>query len=171
MGFRVGLIADLELRLKTYVPGRARAMIGDLSQTESGFSSPVVEVKWKFLDVDKTRLALLFSADLEAGTKAFRPHKIQPAVNFASDFSLGGSYSLNTNLGVGSGHPDPLCATFLHGSVVAPHLFCSLGLHRDLRHLSSPEGWRVAKPNQWGSGLPGPRQPSTRRVAGQGADQ
>ncbi len=100
MVFRVGLIPDLELRLKTAGPGHARAAIGDLSQTESGFSSPVVEVKWKFLDLEETRLALLFSADLEAGTKAFRPHKNQPGINFASDFSLGDSYSLNTNLGV-----------------------------------------------------------------------
>ncbi len=100
MVFRLGLIQDLELRLKTAGPGRASTTIGDLSQTESGFSSPVVEVKWKFLDLEETRLALLFSADLEAGTKAFRPHKTQPGVNFASDFSLGDSYSLNTNLGV-----------------------------------------------------------------------
>ena len=100
MVFRLGLIQDLELRLKTAGPGRVTEAMGTLSQTESGFSSPVVEVKWKFLDVEKTRLALLFSADLEAGTKAFRPDKTQPAINFASDFSLGGSYSLNTNLGV-----------------------------------------------------------------------
>ncbi len=100
MVFRFGLIQDVELRLKTAGPGRTRAEIGDLSQTESGFSSPVVEVKWKFLDLEETRLALLFSADLEAGTEAFRPHKAQPAVNFASDFGLGDSYSLNTNLGV-----------------------------------------------------------------------
>ena len=104
MVFRFGLVQDVELRLKTAGPGRARAEIGDLSQTESGFSSPVVEVKWKFLDLEETRLALLFSADLEAGTEAFRPHKTQPAVNFASDFSLGDSYSLNTNLG-GSSRP------------------------------------------------------------------
>ena len=100
MVFRFGLIQDVELRLKTAGPGRVRAEIGNLSQTESGFSSPVVEAKWKFLDLEKTRLALLFSADLEAGTEAFRPHETQPAVNFASDFSLSESYSLNTNLGV-----------------------------------------------------------------------
>ena len=100
MVLRLGLVQDLELRLKTAGPGRARTAIGDLGQTESGFSSPVVEVKWKFLDLEETRLAVLLAADLEAGTKAFRPPRTQPAVNLASDFSLGDSYSLNANLGV-----------------------------------------------------------------------
>ncbi len=101
---RFGLFDHFELRLAAAaIPKIEETSMGDRSE-QSGFSSPAVGLKWQFAEGGESAaqpsMAFLFSLNLPAGSREFRPDRPEPSFNFASDFFLDDQTTLTTNLGV-----------------------------------------------------------------------
>ncbi len=101
---RLGLLRSLEFRVSTTAVPRLQETTMNSRSSRSGISSPAVGLKWRFAEASEQSsapsLALLFSLNLPAGSRPFRPDEPEPGLVLASDFALDGETTLSTNIGV-----------------------------------------------------------------------
>lgn len=101
---RFGVSDDVELRIET--DGRLRARSDDalngIHLRDSGYADTALGLKWHAMDASGAlpSVGLLFHADLDSGSSAFRGNGVRPSLRMAAEWELPAGLSLGVMPGL-----------------------------------------------------------------------